>query len=398
MRIALVTRRYPPDCCGVGDYTARLAETLARQGHEMVVFVASKNENQKSEVRNQNQSTEKTDASEIRVVRIKLDGWGDVGGAVEAIRAAGPERVQIEYSNYGWSRLGFAFWLNRFVWGLRRAGIPVTIALHEFPLEFSQAPLQAGVSLAQRAHFGLLAMAANDVATNTRERVRRLRRWLPWMRERIRFRPNSATIRVAQMNAEGRAALRREHSAGEGGVVVATFGMFHPAKRYEDVIEAVGKLCRDLPITMWVLGDERGAQVKYMAMLRERGEQLNGRAWWSGHLPADEISACLQAADIFVLPQPDGHLTRSSAFMAAAAHGLAVIAVRNDENQTEFAHGENVWLVEKSRAEEFAAAIRRLAEDAGLREKLGRNLRELYEREFDWEHVNDRGGSKEVRK
>jgi len=98
-----------------------------------------------------------------------------------------------------------------------------------------------------------------------------------------------------------------------------------------------------------------------------------------------ELSGYLQAIDIFVLPQPDGHLTRSSAFMAAAAHGLAVIAVRNVENQKDFAHGENVWLVDASRAELFAQAFRQLADDAALRARLGENLRALYARKFAWE-------------
>jgi len=118
---------------------------------------------------------------------------------------------------------------------------------------------------------------------------------------------------------------------------------------------------------------------------RVRTSQLEGAVWWSGHLAADELSGYLQAVDIFVLPQPDGHLTRSSAFMAAAAHGLAVIAVRNEENQKDFAHGENVWLVDASRAELFALAFRQLADDAALRARLGENLRALYARKFAWE-------------
>jgi glycosyltransferase involved in cell wall biosynthesis len=394
MRIGLVTRRYPPDCCGVGDYTARLAETLGRQGHEVIVYVAERKEDGSSrlQVGSLNGPGAAAAGGRIRVVELKLNKWGDVAGAVRKIREAEPERVQIEYSNYGWSRVGCAFWLNRFVGALRQQGVRVTVALHEFPLYFRQAPLQAGISLAQRAHFGLLAMSASEVLTNTRERVRLLRRWVPWKQRAIHYRPNSATIPVAPVSAEKRAALRAEHGAGRGEIVVSTFGAFHSGKRYEAAIEAVAKLRRELPLTLWVLGDERGAQAKYVAQLRERARPLEEQAWWPGHMPAEEISACLQATDIFVLPQPDGHLTRSSAFMAAAAHGLAVIAVRNDENQAEFTHGENVWLVEKNGAGQFAEAIRRLASDPSLRERLGRNLRAVYEKEFAWEKTAVRSG------
>ncbi|MBI3663825.1 MAG: glycosyltransferase family 4 protein [Acidobacteria bacterium] len=387
MKLALVTRRFPPECCGVGDYTERLAESWQRQGHEVIVFVASqgKDGSQKSEVRSQ----KKTDAEEpkegIRVVRIGLEGWRDIASAVKAIREARPDAVQIEYSNYGWSRWGFAFWMNALVLALRRAGLPVTIALHEFPLEFRQHPLLAGVSLVQWAHFALLVLGANEVLTNTPERVRILRRWFPWQRDTIRYRPNSSHIPVATCGADERAGLRAAHAAGTE-LVVATFGMFHSTKHYEGVIEAAGMLCDEAPTALWLLGDEQQTLSSYLEKLHAavRANHLDGTVWWSGHLEAEEVSAALQAVDIFVLPQPDGHLTRSSAFMAAAAHGLAVIAVRNAENQADFEHGENVWLVEASRAELFSAALRRLAGDAALRARLGSNLRALYEREFAW--------------
>ncbi|HEV8384137.1 MAG TPA: glycosyltransferase family 4 protein [Candidatus Acidoferrales bacterium] len=429
MKFALVTRRYPPECCGVGDYTSRLAELWARQGHEVVVFVASpEKQSQKSEVRSQNervpevlvaqegsfgpansagpQDDNQRPANTVRVERIKLDGWRDVRGAVEAVLAQRPDAVQLEYSNYGWSRWGFAFWMNRFVRELRNARspeasgrpyekikasgetqeIPVSVALHEFPLDFAPAPLLAPVSLLQRLHFGLLVLSADEVLANTRQRVRILRRWFPWRRDTIRYRPNSSHVPVAAASAEQIALLRAQH-ASAGALVIATFGTYHSNKNFEAVIAAAGELRRERPVALWLLGDTSPAQPAYLerlrATIRERG--LDDAAWWPGRMPPAEISLCLQASDIFVLPQPDGHLTRSSAFMSAAEHGLPAIAVRHEENQAEFAHGENVWLVEKSRAERFTDALRTLAGDAALRERLGRGLRALYQREFAWE-------------
>jgi glycosyltransferase involved in cell wall biosynthesis len=363
----------------VGDYTARLAESWQQQGHEVTVFAASpeKSGGQKSVVGSPEEG--------IQVVRIRLDAKRDVRVAAEAIAAAKPEQVQIEYSNYGWSRWGFAFHVDALVRALRKRGLLVTVALHEFPLEFLQHPLHAGISVVQRLHFARLVLGASEVLTNTQERVRILRRWFPWRRERIHFRPNSSHIPVAASSAERRAALRAERAPG-AQVVLATFGMFHPGKRYEAVIEAAGMARSELRPAVWLLGDERQAQTAYLEKLRQqvRTSQLEGSVWWSGHLAPGELSAYLQAVDIFVLPQPDGHLTRSSAFMAAAAHGLAVIAVRNVENQKDFAHGENVWLVDGSRAELFAQAFRQLASDAALRARLGSNLRALYEKRFSW--------------
>jgi glycosyltransferase involved in cell wall biosynthesis len=276
--------------------------------------------------------------------------------------------------------------VDALVRALRKAGLPVTVALHEFPLEFLQHPLHAGISVVQRLHFARLVLGANEVLTNTQERVRILRRWFPWRRERVHFRPNSSHIPVAASGAERCANLRAERAPG-AELVVATFGTYHRDKNFEAVIEATGEVLRELPVALWLLGDTSPAQPAYMEMLRGRVSErgLEAAAWWPGRLNVEEISACLQAADIFVLPQPDGHLTRSSAFMAAAAHGLAVVAVRNVENQKDFAHGENLLLVDASRAEFIAQAIRQLARDATLRARLGKNLRALYARKFAWE-------------
>ncbi len=389
MRIALLTRRFPPECCGVGDYTARLAESWEQQGHEVTVFVASQGENggQRSEVGCQKNSEAEERKVGIRVARIGLDGWGDIGEAVEAIREARPDAVQLEYSNYGWSRWGFAFWMNRLVHELHRAGMRVTVAMHEFPLTFAQAPLQAGISLVQRLHFALLVLDADEVLTNTHERVRILRRWFPWRRGTIHYRPNSSNIPLAAARAEEKAALRARHGGPGAALVVSTFGTFHFNRNFEALIEAASEMQREAPVALWLLGDTSLAQPAYMEKLRgrirERG--LEGVSWWPGRMAPKEISMCLQASDIFVLPQPDGHLTRSGTFMAAAAHGLPVIAVRNTENQTDFTHGENVWLVAESRADLIAQAMQKLAGDAALRARLGSNLRTLYEKKFAWE-------------
>jgi glycosyltransferase involved in cell wall biosynthesis len=121
--------------------------------------------------------------------------------------------------------------------------------------------------------------------------------------------------------------------------------------------------------------------------LRRLAEPLGSAAFWPGLASPEQVSTWLQAADIFVLPQTDGHLTRSGAFMAAGAHGLPVIAVRNDAEQQYFGHREDVYLVESSSAPAFAAAIAEVAADAGLRTRLGANLRRLYFSRFDWPHL-----------
>jgi glycosyltransferase involved in cell wall biosynthesis len=183
--------------------------------------------------------------------------------------------------------------------------------------------------------------------------------------------------------------VRAARGAGAGTLVVAMFGMFAAWKKYEEVIHAVAALREQFDLQLWLLGDWTVADASYIRALREliASRKLEDICWWSGPLPAAEISAHQQAADIFVLPQADGDLTRSGAFLAAAAHGLPCVAVRNSANQVEFVPGENVLLVAGSNAPEFQSALTTLAANAKLREQLGLEARKLYESVFAIAHA-----------
>lgn len=374
MRVALLTKRFPPDCCGVGDYTAQLARAMSATGATPVVLTGTANA---------------TGPAGVRVVTVALRGWRDLGSLLRRIAEERVDAVQIEYSGYGWGRRGFAFWVNALVVALRWRGVPVTVAFHEFQLRLVQHPLQAPVIAVQLIHILLLAATASHVVTNTEPRVRMLRRCLFWRAARIRYRPNSGTIPAIPVEPGRRQALREWRGASAQDVVVATFGMFAAGKNYEAMIRAVAHAGRQVPLKLWLLGNWQAARPEYVEQLRELVRELGMEAdvIWPGLLPAEEVSAHLHACDIFVLSQPDGHLTRSSAFMAAAAHGLPVIAVRNLSNQTEFSHGKHVWLVERSNPAGFSAALTELARSKELRVQLGRNLFQLYQSAFDWKHA-----------
>ncbi len=369
MRIALLTRRYPPERCGVGDCAAQLARAYAARGDDVVVFTEA------------GPGRERRDG---QVVELPMRGWRDLGALVRALEGAQPNRVLFEYSNYGWSRWGCAGWLNALALALRLRGVPLHVALHEFVVHWRQHPRLAPLALLQRLHFWLLAAAAAEVCSNTRERVRILRRWLPWKRACIQYRPNGSNIPVRPIFAEERRALRLAAGAGDGDLVVALFGTYQAGKSFETVIEAVRLAERAHPLRLWLVGDTAPARPEYVRRLQQEAATLRGGAHWTGALPAEQVSACLQAADIFVLPQADGHLTRSGSFMAAAAHGLPVIAVRDAENQREFAHGANLHLVERSTADGFAEALSTLGENSAERRRMGAGLRQLYLQQFDW--------------
>lgn len=364
----LLTPQFPPACCGVGDFTAHLARAMREGGDDVLVLT---------------QPGAGPRPADIPALELPLRGWRSLPGVLRAIRSRAASHVQLEYSNYGWGRWGFSFAVNALAFALRLRGHRLTLGLHELYLPLTAQPFALLCGLIQRAHFALLFLAAGSIETNTPQRVRRVQRWLPWRPHTVRFRPTPSNIPVTTLPAATVESLRRERGAAADSLVIATFGSFHPAKNYEAVIEAALQLRARLPVHLWLLGDPQSS-VRYVAALRRKAAPLGDAAFWPGQAPAEQVSAWLQAADIFVLPQSDGHLTRSGAFMAAAAHGLPVVAVRNDPEQMDFRHREHVYLVDRGSSEAFAAALLELAQDRPLRSRLGANLRDLYFSRFDW--------------
>ena len=382
MRLLLLTRNFPPRTCGVGDYACHLAESLAAAGNEVSVLT---------------EPAAHRKELPFPVRELPLTGWSDYQTVLAAIERAAPDRVQLEYAGYGWNSWGTAWWLNALLLALRQRKIPVHIGLHEIAIGMRQHPLQLPVALAQWVHIGLLIAAAETVAVNLPSRVTLLGRVFPWWRARLRYRPNSSNIPVVPLASSERSALRRERGVARGDAVVATFGMFHRDKNYQALISAFALLRRTRSAKLWMLGDVAMAAPDYrqqlQALVREEGVEQD--VWWSGRLDDAEVSRALQAADVFVLPQPDGHLTRSGAFMAAAAHGLPVVAVRDPGNcgQQEFRHGENIWLVERSTPQPIVEALRILLDDLTVAGLLGLNLQRLYTAKFSWSRaiVESRG-------
>jgi len=372
MRVLILTKNFPPQSCGVGDYAFRMAEAMEARGDSVTALTEA--------------AQGRRDAR-IPILEHSLSGWKDLKPVLRIIAEATPERMQLEYSGYAWGRWGVAWWLNTLLFRLRQRGIAVDIGLHETAIRMRQHPLQIPVALAQWLHMALFLAAADSVALNLRSRVGVMGSVFPWWRRKLRYRPNSSNIPVWPISEEERASLRQANGVEPGDAVIATFGMLHTAKRYEALVAAI-PLMREKRVRLWMLGDVEKAAPGYVARLKTAaaGAGIGERVLWPGRMDACQVSRMLQAVDVFVLPQADGHLTRSGSFMAAAAHGLPVVAVRDRtrRDQAEFVHGKSICFVERAGPDEFAAAMDELLQDRAATSRLGAELRRLYAERFDW--------------
>lgn len=119
------------------------------------------------------------------------------------------------------------------------------------------------------------------------------------------------------------------------------------------------------PIHLTLVGD--GA---YSGVMRARAPR---DVTFAGYLEGQALSAAYAAADVFVFPSRSE--TLGNVVLEALASGLPVVGVRDGGTLENVRDGENGILCAPGDPEAFAEGIRRLADDAPLRQRLARNAR-----------------------
>ena len=180
---------------------------------------------------------------------------------------------------------------------------------------------------------------------------------------------------------EGAALRRRLMPNGSSDTsLVCTVARLSPQKGLMDLVDAAGSLTSELPAVRYVVIGEGEARATLGAAVSAAG--LDRVVTLAGNLPANEVAAWLQSADLFVLPS---HFEGGPAIalMEAMASGCAAIATRVGGTDELIADGESGCLVPARQPALLAAAIKQLLADPDRRRRLGVRARERVETAFD---------------
>jgi glycosyltransferase involved in cell wall biosynthesis len=168
---------------------------------------------------------------------------------------------------------------------------------------------------------------------------------------------------VFRPDPEARSAVRAALGVPAETVVVMAVSRLVRHKGYPELLAAM----RDVPAELWVVGErlasDHGEDLEpYFA-----GSGLGARLRRLGY--RGDVAAVLAAADIFALPSHFEGLPMS--VIEAMLTGLPVVATDIRGPREQVVPGETGLLVAPSTVAPLAAALRRLAEDASLRQRMG---------------------------
>ncbi|MFC5137488.1 glycosyltransferase family 4 protein [Actinomycetospora rhizophila] len=361
LRVALVHGRADPAHDGVADYTVHLAAALDRRG--------------------------------VDVVDVPVDP-GPLG-LLRAARYLRASRADVAHVQFAPSAFGFSG-----APGLLGdlAGMPLVTTLHEYGW-WSVAPkVPEGVwtflerrRLADRETGRLVPRSAAVLTTNG-DHAATLRQRCGVEAGRAPLLPN---VEV-DPTAPDRAATRRALGVPADAELVVFFGFVHPVKGLRYLVDAVARLAGEHPaLHLLVLGgftslalpaDEAAAfRDELTAHVAAAGAQ--DRVTITGHRPAPEVSAALQAADVAAFPFTAGATLKSGALLAALDHGLPTLITRRSDAPADpdLVDGETVVVAPEVRdVDVLEQGLRRLLDDDDLRGRVAAGGHALV-RGHDWD-------------
>jgi glycosyltransferase involved in cell wall biosynthesis len=170
------------------------------------------------------------------------------------------------------------------------------------------------------------------------------------------------------------------------------FGLFYPGKGVETILDAVAELRKEYDdFQLVMLGGEWPGAEDYYHGLQQRAHKLGVDEYvrWMGYLPAGEVSACLSATDIFLIPYDQGISIRRSSYMAGLAYGLPIISTHANIESEYIKEGENIVLVPPKDPLALKEKILELIQDPTRRRELGEKAKRLAA-EFHWPNIASR--------
>lgn len=265
----MITGSYPPALCGVGDYTARLAEALIAEGASVEIYSA-----------------------DIE--------WGLLNARKVAARiaAAAPDVIHIQYPTIGYGHKLGPQALNLLL-------KPCVVTIHEV----SQVHILRQLSLYP------FALGANRLIFTTDYEMNYALKYAPWLAK------HSSVIPIGSFISTSVDACAKDLDD------IVYFGLIRPKKGLEQVINFT-HLARSEGVSLRVriIGSVDSKQQPYLDQLQSASAGLS--IVWELGLPEPQVANLLARSRIAYMPFPDGASERRSSLLALLLNGVATISTK----------------------------------------------------------------------
>jgi len=372
VRWHIVTPELPPDCGGVGDYTAQIAEALARSGDRVSVYCPPP-------------QTRWTSLEDLEVVTLgDRFGMRSMRELSTRIERNGDSRLLVQYVPAVYGRRGTNVAFCRWLLSRRHAGIDVGVMFHEPYLYLRWRPDHIVTAFTQRAMAAILLDAASRLYVSTDTWRRYLARFRPAaVKDAVTLPIPSAIPCVDSLHAVN---ATRSASIGNAKYLVGHFGSYG-----SHITPILGRALKDLlssDVQVSALCTGSGSD-RFVKRFGSEHPSLRDRLSAVGRASAHDISVQLQACDVLLQPYPDGVTTRRTSVMAGLANGRPVVTSDGKLTEDVWRRTQCVALTPAGDSTALVQATRELLEDAAGREALQSRALSAYASCFALRHTID---------
>lgn len=194
--------------------------------------------------------------------------------------------------------------------------------------------------------------------------------------------PNGVDVEKFSRKSEvgSRNDLRRSFGFSESDLVLVTASRLSLKNGVDDLIRSL----TSLPSNVRCLIAGTGEDAEKLRVLVEK-KGLANRVVFLGSRSHDELPGILQASDIFVRASLSEGL--GNAFLEAMAAGIPIIGTPVGGIPDFLTDGETGVFCQPHDPASIAAAVRRIHEEPGLRERLIANGERLVRAQYDWNGI-----------
>ena len=342
IKVLIICGSFPPIKCGVGDYTSRLAESLADNGAEVTVLTSDK-------------SMTLEYGSKYNIKNC-ISKWNGINLLKSVLKEAGKgyDIVHIQFPSIIYTDSKINWLLPLF---LRLIGKKVIYTFHEYYNSYSR--------LAAVIFSNQIVVVDKFFEQEINRQYKNL------MNKKINLIKIGSSIPKSNLSNEKIVNLRKnilENQNCADGIskIISYFGFMNSNKKIELTLKAMGNLKRKekLYSLFMIIGDfyavNRDMQI-YQQQLKEiiKNEKLEKYVYITGFQQDNCVGDFLCASDAAILLFDNGVSARNSSFLAVIQENIPVITTK--PRISDF-YGEGVFFI-NNKIDEIEECILKLQDD-----------------------------------
>lgn len=379
----IISATFPPDICGVGDYTCQLARALGEQGERVTVLTGQ----------HEARPCIEEVAEGVTVKRI-LPGWTwkSLVRILQEVQSEGYKLVHIQYTPQFYGRHAWVVSLLP-VWLTLGTQCRTLVTFHEIYTPYLPGLRHLIAGTYHRLIDTILLWSSAAAIVTVENRMHRLTRLFPWMRRSVYTIPvGSGLAMMKGQSTDERLAQRASFGIAPDELVIGTFGALHTDKRYESLFTAIRRLLDKGDRVQVVMIGAITASHPYYKQLKKCIADLGLTRYitWTDFGTPSEVSRWLETLDLYVMTDLRGASDRKSSLITALAYGLPIVATRGPDTSDNFVDGENIVLVDVADETALVKQIHRLLGAPEERSRLRAGARRLYDSVYGWERIAHR--------